>query len=998
MINRLKAHSADSHALFMCLSLLLLTGAPVCTAALTLSAKTNRPTMSTYAEGEEVRLNFSASGAKPGEQLELELTVLDAHDRRVLKRRFAGRADGAGKWRTTWNAPSDTFGFYRVKPLLNDDVTLAALGSRPEGFLTYVVVPDPATRSLYPAGETFFGMQGGFSPKVNVLPYLGIRRVLGSGQWKRIEPDYPGQIQEKIKAAREKGEPFPPRGFEWAKVTRDGREQTWKTYPIFAGLYWVPLTWDSDSHYVKEKTQMGRTVLTPEGEKYFRDYCRRFAAAVAESYPELDQHLYEISWEPIPPWGWKGSAEDLIRYYEIAYPAIHHADPKAVVTGPVAAGLHRDRFDWLETLFGKGLGQYLDAFSTHPYIALPPERHDLRELSDELRRILQRHTGRELAMIGTEQGYNTKGDVDNEIVQARGLTRANLILLGEGWRFNLAFYIVDFRNGQNYGFYYNLKPGIPWGPDRTGPKPAAAAYAAMTHILEGHRPVTTLNWLGDTALGYAYERAGSNVLAMWDFGPEPRDVTIPVGVDNVQLCDWMGNARSVACDDGMLTVTLRKEPVYVKGVSPRLWGRSAVRPVQLKQKRIRSFPGGRVEVDGRVTASLGEAVTGRLSMNLAKEWEQPALAREVNLRKNAKEEFSFTLRIPPDVEPGTAPFSLMLHDDGRPVAATGGTLQIRPPVAVSRVAPVFDGADQPGLVISLREQQLKTASGTLHVRVKGVPESRRTVKYELDAGATSAVSVPLHKIAVSPARVYPLELKVQTKAGYTLKTSRNVNFYRVPAMTDDVQVDARLTEWQDIEPIRLEGRGVVVRAPTYYSGTSDIAASLRYAWNDEALYLAYEVEDDVFMQDQTGWATWKDDCLQLNFDLDPFAVDVKTGNLLLDRGSKRRMTEIDLALTSEGPQAYRTVTFDENRLKTGLIEAALKLDVRREDGTIIYEAAIPWSVLGADRAPKAGSHIGIAATVNDRDSRKQHDPSAIGLFTLKEPDKFGILYLGAESP
>ncbi|MHB1155762.1 MAG: hypothetical protein ACYC26_02875 [Phycisphaerales bacterium] len=51
---------------------------------------------------------------------------------------------------------------------LSNGVSIEKTFTRPAGFITYCVVPDPAKRKLYPESETFFGMSGGFSDKVNI--------------------------------------------------------------------------------------------------------------------------------------------------------------------------------------------------------------------------------------------------------------------------------------------------------------------------------------------------------------------------------------------------------------------------------------------------------------------------------------------------------------------------------------------------------------------------------------------------------------------------------------------------------------------------------------------------------------------------------------------------------------------------------------------------------------------------------------------------------------
>ena len=121
-----------------------------------------------------------------------------------------------------------------------------------------------------------------------------------------------------------------------------------------------------------------------------------------------------------------------------------------------------------------------------------------------------------------------------------------------------------------------------------------------------------------------------------------------------------------------------------------------------------------------------------------------------------------------------------------------------------------------------------------------------------------------------------------------------------------------------------------------------------------------------------------------------------TGNVL--DTNVRRTSEINVALTKTGVEAFRSVTFDAAQLPQRLLSPEeLKAVVVRKDGKTLYEIAIPWTSLGAKTSPKAGDLIGIAATVNDKNSAEQTAPTALGLFggiaPQKEPDKFGLLVL-----
>jgi hypothetical protein len=168
------------------------------------------------------------------------------------------------------------------------------------------------------------------------------------------------------------------------------------------------------------------------------------------------------------------------------------------------------------------------------------------------------------------------------------------------------------------------------------------------------------------------------------------------------------------------------------------------------------------------------------------------------------------------------------------------------------------------------------------------------------------------------------------------------------------------------------------------------------AWDTSNLYLAFDVSDPVYIQDHTGWLTWKGDCVQLEFNLDPDVRRASTGNQAMDKGTVRT-SEIDIALTSNGPEAYRTASFDANQEPVGQLSAAqLPVSVTRTSDGLQYRVTVPWKTLGAITPPAPGQRIGFQAFVNDMNQPGQLDPTAIGIYAAdvsKDPAEFGTLVL-----
>jgi hypothetical protein len=180
--------------------------------------------------------------------------------------------------------------------------------------------------------------------------------------------------------------------------------------------------------------------------------------------------------------------------------------------------------------------------------------------------------GHSMPFVGTEHGYSsgTHGTygAGSDLNQSIADVRSTIILLGEGYKLDFAFYIADYTLTANstsedyFGYYWNLNPKISFGTDKIGPKPAAPAYSAMTYWLDGTTTVGPLANLGGTQLGYHFTRAGKTILAVWDYAANTT-MNVPVSAASAKVCDWMGNCRTATSNAGTLALKVGIAPQYV---------------------------------------------------------------------------------------------------------------------------------------------------------------------------------------------------------------------------------------------------------------------------------------------------------------------------------------------------------------------------------------------------------------------------------------------------
>ena len=564
-------------------------------------ADTDHPKNGTYTIGQLANVCVTVQGMLGADTL--HMVVKDA-DGAVVADQYTPVVPHSLYWHQCIPAPSSKLGFYRASVhLMRTNVTLAALRSRPGGFLTYAVLPDPALRAQYPASQSFFGLQMPDSIAY-LAPNLGVRWTLASWDygWRYGEHQYPGQFL----ARRAANANFPG---ATDSVRWNGR--VWEMYEI-PTLFMYPLPdaaakdWQTTPLPVIESTATFMTAAltegNPAGVTWWASFVQQAVQAFVDFHPgsKYDQRIYQITWEP----RYKGTFAQITRIYQIAYPLIHALDPEAIVAGPSASAMNNAQRAFELSLFVKAnLLQYMDALAMHTYTVWPSETAQGHSQSDPnpktipgpyytlaqsihiAKKQIFTQVGHDIPMYSTEFGGNTKCPdsklpcVSMELGQAQGLIRENLILMGEGFKVGVSFYGSDYVTSSEqgyYGLYYNLDPDNGWyHPAKVGPKPSAAAYSAMTYLLEGHHGVQPVTGLGSTAIGYAYANASDTTLALWDYYGPRNSVSVNTGAASVVVYDWMGNGTTVQTNKGVIVVNLSKDPIYITGVSAAMWGDSS---------------------------------------------------------------------------------------------------------------------------------------------------------------------------------------------------------------------------------------------------------------------------------------------------------------------------------------------------------------------------------------------------------------------------------------
>jgi len=919
---------------------------------------TTKPRCPVYEVGEPVSLWVAVDGRRTADE-KLIWTVND-YQGTVRDRGEVAVPKGDTRWTTSLALGNYGAGYFEVHVYLKlSGETLPQMGTRPPGFAAYGVLPSIERQALARVDDSRFGAQG--------TNFIASGEI---GKGDSVDPVYPLLGAKWIYLNRRLGEIFGKAADAYQPVLDPEEFRKTPNHEAKAGLcllvdlHSVP-AWLADVPEGRSLSQEGGNAVTEAGQRYppkdFGVYKSLVAKLVAEQavrrttlFPGQARNYYQIHWEP--DWHWRGTDEAFIEMYRVAREAIRENDPNGLLLGPNYGVLKKGN-ELLRRLFSKGFGEHLDGILIHTYYLTPdtPEHGGLVEDVRELVAMTHAHLKPGAKIINTEWGTWWAGrppGVDPEALRKETATfmRGHLITLGEGVDTTFFFYTADSGRKNGGGLLYNLtSPHPAFGATHTAPKPVFMAVATATRLLEGSRSLGAIEYLGEGILGYAFDRAGECLLAVWSRDGRRRSVAVPVGAAlGVSALDPMGNAKPLECPGGVATIEIGPIPVWLRGVKPAAVplepaaARATKRPIGFAGDILAAFP-GRPEA----TIRLFEDGTWRDAGG------GPG-----------------TVHIPDDAAAGSklvgafdavtaALVETMLIDVACPIQAT----------------PINDKTGANLIAIAVTSARNVDIAGSLAVVHGGRVLAKQEVA--LKPGERREVTFDLADVTGSVKPSGDLFLVFTDGKGATCRFAAPLQRRGIAARRAAAPptIDGTLDDW-NLELFQA----TVDKAQPVLSEATALRIGAQY--DDTALYLGFKIRDASHVQERSAAEWWTEDALQIGVSLRP------------DKPSWAARQKICLALSSTNGDL---LAFRHNApLKPGDITWAAKHD---GDETR-YEVAIPWRTLDKDLAgPIKDGLFGFGVMVTDIDrgpGGKLTDRTlldALGGMSWNNPDDFGMLEL-----
>ena len=203
-------------------------------------------------------------------------------------------------------------------------------------------------------------------------------------------------------------------------------------------------------------------------------------------------------------------------------------------------------------------------------------------------------------------------------------------------------------------------------------------------------------------------------------------------------------------------------------------------------------------------------------------------------------------------------------------------------------------------------------------------------------------------------------LKVDYRLAYEDKTGGGSRTLSLPVATEmsatrlsKIILDGKLDDWSAVKPLAADAKWQVRDNPDAWTGPADCTLAVRAGYDNDALYLAVDVTDDLLVADDKD--TWYRDGIEVFWD--------PRGDGDRDGAFAGTCRQLMIPVPAEGePLRVNARPADE-----AMVAAIRTACHKRRDG-YTFELAIPYSAIAKDFRPAAGSTLRLEIFANDRDA------------------------------
>ena len=253
---------------------------------------------------------------------------------------------------------------------------------------------------------------------------------------------------------------------------------------------------------------------------------------------------------------------------------------------------------------------------------------------------------------------------------------------------------------------------------------------------------------------------------------------------------------------------------------------------------------------------------------------------------------------------------------------------------------------------------------------------------------------------VTDTAVPPAPTPTKTAISFVGPAVRSGPSVKVDQRSFSVVIDGDFSEWTAPEQNVINS---VVFGAANWTDAMDCSGSVRAAWDEDYLYFAVKVKDDVYVQEGVEEKIYLGDSIEIVFDryvsgdyylqamtADDYQIGISPGRYGIETCYVVN-GKMSVGCTPEPPQAYMWTP----KINAG-VKNQIKIGAKEDGATYQVEFKIPWDLLGVAN-PNPGDHYGFAISISDNDVEdkllQQSMVSNVSTRFYSNPTSWGDLYL-----
>lgn len=271
-------------------------------------------------------------------------------------------------------------------------------------------------------------------------------------------------------------------------------------------------------------------------------------------------------------------AEDYTLLLKTAYKAIHEEDPRAKVLGMDGCP---GFLEWTENVLKAGGGPYFDILSLHNYNYDSPISWARKRLIERTRDVVYKYTKRDVPIWNTEFGFGQAPRINNrpmsesEFFQKYGKLTTEMGELGTSEHraacWEIQAHLLDLASGAQKVFLHSgYAPSKLYKMQNRFPTEKGVAYAAMAKVVSSMKIARRIPLNNPDAAGImVQDKNGHNTAVL--FSDTAVNASFITAKDKLfKGMDYLGNPMEWQANDGILSIKLGMEPIYLFNIKPDL--------------------------------------------------------------------------------------------------------------------------------------------------------------------------------------------------------------------------------------------------------------------------------------------------------------------------------------------------------------------------------------------------------------------------------------------